>query len=256
MSKDITKILEGWNYEPDEIIVRIVPGHDGRDKIQMRVDMGLLQMELDGRPDGARPEGFESWLEHYEEQQRAHDAARPDASFVLEDEDCYRLWREGLQYYHRYLSLWHLKDYDRCSRDTGRNLRLFAFVRQHAHTDRNKFQFDQWRPYVAMMHARAVATPLAEKGEFFEALQAIEAGIDGIRRFLEEYRQSHRADDCMEMKNLEQWREEVMAEADRAGRGASARTLLLLERQLREAVDDERFEEAARLRDEIRRLSG
>jgi len=47
-----------------------------------------------------------------------------------------------------------------------------------------------------------------------------------------------------------------MAEADRAGRGASARTLLLLERRLREAVDDERFEEAARLRDEICRLSG
>jgi len=256
MSQDIRKLLEGWDYEPDEIVVRIIPGDDGRDKIQMRVDLGLLQMEMDGRPDGTRPEGRESWLDYYEEQQRAHEAARTDAPFALEDEDCYRLWREGVQYYHRYLSLWHLKLYDRCARDTARNMRLFAFVRQHARTDRNKFQFDQWRPYVTMMHARAVATPLVEKGEFTEALQAVETGIEGIRRFLEEHRQSHRADECLELKNLEQWRDEVMAEADRAGKGEPARSLLLLQQRLRQAVADERFEEAARLRDEIRRLSG
>ena len=44
MSKDITRLLQGWDYEPDEIIVRVVRGDDGRDKIQMRVDMGLVQM--------------------------------------------------------------------------------------------------------------------------------------------------------------------------------------------------------------------
>jgi hypothetical protein len=216
--------------------------------------MGLLQMELDGRPDGTRPEGYESYLEYYEEQQRAHEAAQRDASFALEDEDCFRLWREGVQYYHRYLSLWHLKMFDRCAQDTARNLRLFAFVHQYAGTDRNKFQFDQWRPYVTMMHARAVATPLVDKGDYSGALETIEAGIAGIRRFLEEYRQSHRADECLELKNLEQWRDEVMAEADHAGKGEAVRTMLDLQQKLREAVADERFEEAARLRDEIRRL--
>ena len=114
MSQDIRNLLEGWDYEPDEIVVRIIRGDDGSDKIQMRVDLGLLQMEMDGRPDGTQPEGRESWLDYYEEQQRAHEAARTDAPFALEDEDCYRLWREGVQYYHRYLSLWHLKLYDRC----------------------------------------------------------------------------------------------------------------------------------------------
>ena len=48
MSKDITAILDGWDYEPDELQVRIVAGDDGRDKIQMRIDLGLIQMELDG----------------------------------------------------------------------------------------------------------------------------------------------------------------------------------------------------------------
>ena len=73
---------------------------------------------------------------------------------------------------------------------------------------------------------------------------------------MEEHRQSHRADECLELKNLEQWRDEVMAEADRAGKGEPWRSLLVLQQRLRQAVADERFEEAARLRDEIRRLSG
>ena len=67
MSKDITNLLNEWMYEPDEVMVRIVPGEDGRSKIQLRVDLGLLQMEMDGRPDGVRPEGCESWLDYYEQ---------------------------------------------------------------------------------------------------------------------------------------------------------------------------------------------
>ena len=55
MSKDITAILDGWDYDPDELQVRIVAGDDGRDKLQMRIDLGLIQMELSGRPDGSRP---------------------------------------------------------------------------------------------------------------------------------------------------------------------------------------------------------
>ena len=58
LSKDITPILNGWDYEPDDLQVRIVAGDDGRDKIQMRTDLGLIQMEIAGRPDGLRPEGF------------------------------------------------------------------------------------------------------------------------------------------------------------------------------------------------------
>ena len=66
MSKDITSILAGWEFDPDELQVRIVAGDDGRDKIQMRIDLGLIQMELAGRPDGLSPAGFESLLELYE----------------------------------------------------------------------------------------------------------------------------------------------------------------------------------------------
>ncbi len=256
MSKDITRILKGWDYEVGEISARIVRGDDGRDKVQLRLDMGLLQMEMDGRPDGERPEGAESWLDYYIEEQQAHDAAHPDsAPFELSDEACFRLWREGVQYYHRYLSFWHLKRYELCARDTERNLRLFAFVRAHARDDRHRWQFDQWRPYVLMMHTRAVATPMVERGEWAEALRAIEAGVEAIREFLDTYDLSDRADQCAELISLEQWREEVLVAAHRSGKAHPAATAEVLRRQLQQAVAEERFEDAAALRDEIRRLS-
>ncbi len=256
MSKDITRILQGWDYELGEVSARIVRGDDGRDKIQLRIDMGLLQMELDGPPDGKRPEGAESWLDYYIREQQAYDAAHPDsAPYELSEEACFRLWREGVQYYHRYLSLWHLKRYDLCARDTERNLRLFDFVRAHARDERHRWQFDQWRPYVLMMHTRAVATPLVERGDWTAALRQIEAGIEGIREFLDAYDLSDRADQCAELISLEQWREEVLVAAHRSGKADPFATVELLRRQLQRAVAEERFEDAATLRDEIRRLS-
>lgn len=256
MSKDISGILEGWEYDPDAFSVRIVSGSDGREKLQLRLDLGLLQMELDGRPDGARPGGSDSWLDYYERKQQAHQRAEPhlERPFALDALALGRLLREGVQYYHRYLSFWHLGRYELCARDTARNLRLFAFVRQYAADDRAKLQFDQYRPYVTMMHTRAVATPLVELRDFDTALGVIDAGIKGIRQFLEDYAQQHRADDCAELVQLEQWREQVSGQQTTAERRRPPTQLESLQRRLDEAVKDERFEEAARLRDEIRRL--
>src|SRR5438876_6384030 len=71
-SKDIVPLLKGWDYEPGTINVRKINGLDGRPKLQMRLDLGLLQMELSGRPDGAKPHGHDSLLDYYEEQLREH----------------------------------------------------------------------------------------------------------------------------------------------------------------------------------------
>jgi hypothetical protein len=255
MTKDISNLLSEWKYESEEVMVRIVPGDDGRNKIQLRVDLGLLQMEMDGRPDGERPEGRESWLEYYEERQRAHDEAHPDGPpLALTPEDCALLWRESVQYYHRYLSFWHLEMYEFCARDTHRNLRLFAFIRAFAGDDKIKLQFDQWRPYVQMMHTRAVATPLLTQKRFSEGLLVIETGIEAIREFLDEYNQSHRAEECMELVSLERWRDEILSKEEQAAEILPKSKISLLRRKLDEAVAAEQFEEAARLRDEIRRL--
>jgi hypothetical protein len=256
VTKDISQNLDGWDYDPDQISVRIVKGDDGREKIQLRLDLGLLQMEFDGRPDGRRIEGCASWFDYYQLKQREHDAKNPDATpFQLESEDCVRLLREGVQYYHRYISFWHLERYELCARDTSRNLKLFAFVRDHARNTKDKLQFDQWRPYVTMMHARAVATPLLGLRDYRAALGAIAAGVEAIRQFLGEYEQLHNAENCSELVYLLRWREEIASKESGQTDGEPRDPLARLQADLQQAVNEERFEDAARLRDTIRQHS-
>lgn len=247
MSKDITSILHGWNHEPDELQVRIVPGDDGRDKLQMRIDLGLIQMELDGRPDGMAPSGHESILDMLES--RANSSRGRQSDFVLDAKDCNSLMREGIQYYHRYLAAFHLQRYDLVARDTSRNLRLFAFVVRHAQRQRDKIQFDQYRPYVTMMRARALALQSLNFKNYDEALVHVNEGISGIRMFLADYGQSDTEANCKELEFLLRWRRELENER-------TAGPIERLEEQLKLAVALEEFEEAARIRDQLRRLRG
>jgi len=257
VSLDISHILSSWPYDPDELSVRVVAGDDGKSRIQVRLDLGVLQLEMDGRPDGLRPEGSESWLDHFLQRQKDHDAAHPDsAAFQLSSDDCAFLQREGVQYYHRYLSFWHLEMFELCARDTARNLRLFRFVHDHARYERDKLAFDQWRPYVTMMHARAVATPLVRLGQHEAALRALQVGIDSIRAYLDEYGQTEQADQCAELVQLEKLYAHVAAQhAPGAEPDPSAERMQALQKELDQAISQEAFEEAARLRDEIRKLS-
>jgi hypothetical protein len=245
MSQDLRPILAGWDFDPDRVQVRIITGDDGLEKIQMRIDLGLMQMEISGRPDGERPHGHESMLEYYEAAQRA--AAAAGETFSLGPEECAILMREGLQYYHRYLSSFHLQRYDLVARDTARNLRLFAFVVKHAIRQRDRVEFDRYRPYVEMMHYRARASEALARGEHNAALDHVDSGIAAIRRFLADYGQEDHEGECPELQFLLQWRKDL--ERDRP-----IGPLERLEQQLEVSVQLEHYEEAARIRDQIRRL--
>lgn len=258
VSHDISSTLAGWPFDPDRMNVRIVAGDDGEEKIQVRLDLGVLQMNFHRRPDGQSVGSFDSWFDYYLNRQQIHDAEHPDGpTLLLEPEDCVKLLREGVQYYHRYLSFWHLQRYELCARDTARNLRLFAFVRENARLDRDKLQFDQWRPYVTMLHTFAVATPLMMLRDFPAAIRAIDAGIESIRQFLIDYDQLHRAEECSELQQLITMREEVVAgQAGVPRLGTSVKSADSLRAELDTAIAEERFEDAARLRDELRKLTG
>ena len=247
LSKDITSILTGWDHDPEEVQVRIVAGDDGHDKIQMRLDLGLIQMEVSGRPDGTRPEGAESLLDVFEAHARESESVGED--FALDSQDCAALMREGMQYYQRYLAAFHLQRYDLVARDTARNLRLFAFVVRFARQQRDRLQFDQFRPYVTMMNTRARALQALARQDHRQALALIDEGIKGIRRFLLDYERSESESDCAELGFLLRWRREVESERP-------AGPVERLERQLELAVAREEFEEAARIRDQLRRLLG
>lgn len=258
--KDLAPIIKAWPYDADGTMVRIIQGTDGQEKIQLRLELGLMQMDVDGRPDGQRVEGSESWLDHYAAEQARHDTEYPDEKpFQLEPEDCKKLLQEGVQYYHRYISFWKLGRYELCARDTGRNLRLFEFVRKFARRDRDRLEFDQWRPYVTMMRTRAIATPLLDLEDTEAAVRVIESGIEAIKQFLQDYGQEDRAGDCQELVHLEKWRAELQGDDDKPHKQLTADELPKspldrLKDQLEEAVTEERYEDAASLRDQIDRM--
>jgi hypothetical protein len=178
---------------------------------------------------------------------RARDAMATGDRFALSPQDCALLMREGIQYYHRYLAAFHLERYDLVARDTARNLELFAFVTRYATRPRDKLEFDRYRPYVQMMHARAQASQALLRDDFQSALGHIDEGTQAIRHFLAEYHQEDRDSECSELQFLLQWRREIEA---RRPVGPVER----LEQQLGVAITLEDYEEAARIRDQIRRL--
>src|SRR3954469_5225761 len=98
MSFDISHLLEQWDYEAGQVVVRKFTGKDGLEKIQLRVDMGLLQMNAEGRPDGKRPLGHGSLFEHFQSRLYRHLAENEgsDAGFKLKGEDCAKLQLEAL----------------------------------------------------------------------------------------------------------------------------------------------------------------
>ena len=59
-SKGLDEILRDWGFDPHTLSVRLVKNDEGRDVIQMRVDLGVLQMETQGRPDPRFRDGSRS----------------------------------------------------------------------------------------------------------------------------------------------------------------------------------------------------
>src|SRR5437016_13200805 len=184
MSLDLNSILKEWSHENGNIKVRKIAGLDGREKLQLRVDLGVLQMEMIGRPDGQRPHNCESLLDYH--QKRAARAEQKGEAYELTPEQCAELQQEGIQYYHRYLSLFQINDFTGVVRDTQRNLDLFAFVNEH--TDREDFSWglQQFRPYVLMMNTRAKAAIFLAQGKFPDAIAEIERGREAIVDFLQQ----------------------------------------------------------------------
>ena len=86
MSLDLNSLLRDWPHEPGAIKVRRIIGLDGREKLQLRIDLGVLQMEVAGRPDGQRPHNCESLLAYH--QRRADRAEARGETYELSAEQC------------------------------------------------------------------------------------------------------------------------------------------------------------------------
>ncbi len=244
MNEDIKHILKNWNYDPaKDLTVRLINGDDGTPKIQMRIDMGIIQMELDGNPAGENPEGFESWLEYYENERKQYESGSVNDYYSLSSEDFQKLRREGVQYYYRYLSLMELEDFERVVRDTDRNLRLFSFVKKYAASEMDRWALDQFRPYVIMINTRAKASLALRENSasgIEKAVEFFDHGIGRIINFYKEYGLSSEIDNSIELSVLKALKSEFLSKSPDT-----------LQEKLQKAIREERFEDAALIRDKI-----
>jgi hypothetical protein len=249
MDFDISNLLDQWDYEPGQVVVRRFKAKDGREKIQLRVDLGLLQMNAEGRPDGKRPFGHPSLFEHYRARLHKYVAAHDgsDHGFKLKAEDCARLQLEALQYHHRYICLLQLEDYAAVIRDAERNLAVFDFVGQHAENEELAWSLQQFRPQLLMVLTRARAAQALDVNDYGMAIQQIEEGVERIRTFGHEHARGEAVENGGEVQSLENWLGEI-----RAKRPLSRREKL--ERALNDAITSEDYEKAAQVRDQLRNL--
>ena len=249
MKLDISDILDDWPYEPGSISARRIVGTDGKECIQMRLDMGLLQMATTGRPDGLRPNGCESWLAYYEKALHEHTASDgDDIDFELDAEACEQLRAESVLFYHRYLAEFVLEDYSAVQRDTSRNLRAMDICHAYATEDSDREVMEQYRPYVIMMCTRARALRAFEHSRPKEALAAVKRGIKEISAFHHVYGQEGRVSESNEIQLLGAMATEIESSLPVA---PSERC----RRKLAKAIEEERYEDAAELRDELRRIT-
>lgn len=246
MGKDIQPLLDGWPYDPGKLCVRKIKGADGREKIQLRIEMGILQMEISERPDGQRPHGYESLLTYYQAQ--AADKSKKNEEFSVDVETCMMLQLEALQYYHRRISFLELEDYERAKRDAERNLSLFDFVKEYASDDEDKIAFEQNRPFVIGHRVRASALLKLESDDYDGALTDIEEGIEEIQSLFTEFDRPDLMDDSEEVEFLREWANEIRQDRPRSLKQD-------LSDQLKEAVAIEDFEKAAELRDRITEMA-
>ena len=247
-SKDLTFIVEEWPYEPGHISVRKIRGKDGRTKIQMRVNLGVLQMEVEGRPDGERPYNCESLLQYHSERLENHERRNgTDLGFALDPDECREIREEAVQYYHRYLANFVLEDYEAVARDTQRNLEVLELCTKYADEDDDKYALEQYHPYILMMNARSKALLAIESRRFRTALAHVNSGLRRIKEFFRSYGEPKAYRVSGEVEVLKTLRKEVLSHVPE---NPIHRTQRLLKRALKE----ERYEDAARLRDELESL--
>lgn len=243
-SVDISSALSGWSFEPGQVNVRIIRGRDGKAKIQLRLDLGLLQMEVSGRPDGKRPHKHASELDYQLHRLKKHrESGTRENDFQLTRRECQQLREESAMFYHRYLSLFVLGQYDGVVRDTRHNIGILNLCRNFGPTEQDREILEQYRPYIIMMEGRARACAALRDG-FVNTSIAYLRGT--LRNVIHTYG-NPAASQSPEALILSDMIHDIRRQLPPDPREE-------LNRLLKKAVAGEKYEEAAQLRDQIMAL--
>ena len=235
---DIDRLLRTWTFLPGRPLVRRVAGVDGREVLQMRVDMGLLQLETDGRPDGERPHGFASYYDYL-----VSAAFEEGPQFDLNDERRVEIDREFYQFYHRRICWLALQEYARAAADAEHTLRLMDFTSANAGDRQWAVMHEQYRPFVMFHQVQARALVQLQDNDPAAAVTAIDSGLEALAKLFAAHDAEEHFEDDLFVQKLREMQASIKSQFSL---GPS------LAEQLAEAVAAEQYELAAKLRDKLR----
>ena len=144
-------------------------------------------------------------------------------------------------YYHRYLGEFALEDYTRVVRDTKRNLEALDFCHRYGAGDSDRTALEPYRPYIIMMHTRAKALLALKRDDLNAARRATENGL------AEAHERAERFEASGEVTILRALLAEIR-------KREPVDPLSALKGSLAKAIEEERYEDAARLRDKLRAM--
>jgi hypothetical protein len=213
----------------------------GREVIQVRVDLGMMQIETAGRPDGTQPHGFPTYFDYL--QSLAAKAERADREFTLSEEQSEEADREFTQFYHRRIAWLTLRAFDKAIADADHTLAFMDFIRDHAPNDEYRLAHEQYRGFVLFHRTQAAAASAVEAEDPEKAVDAILTGLRQIRSFFAEHDLEEQTEEdgmVRQLRKLEKSLREMHGIEE------------TLQEQLDTAIANEEYERAARLRDALR----
>lgn len=239
--QDLDHVLRKWPYQPGVIGARLVTARNGRQVLQMRLEMGLLQMEIGGRPDGQTPQGSETYLDYLIQQSFGE-----DEPFLLSEDQRFEVDREFLQFYQRRICFLALREFSRAVKDADHTLALMDFAAAHSPDPQWTLSHERYRPFVHFHRTQAVAMAELQRSGPEGAIEEINRGLERIREVFAAVDAEEQFDQHELVSQLNEMKETLRTEYD-VGQ--------TLAEQLADAVASEEYERAARLRDEITRRS-
>jgi hypothetical protein len=248
MRRDIDEALRQWPFDPSpgEVLVRQVLGRDGRSVLQVRVELGILQLEENGRPDGVRPHGYETYLD-YLRSRAARMGDDPDERWVMGEQQAAEADREFMQFYHRRVAWLTLHRYDRALLDADHTLALMDFVAAHGVSEGYIAAHERLRGLVLFHRAQAAAAQAIEMRRPELALDQLQQAREQLREHRGRWNGTFDDDELPDAGLMEQI--EAQEEEVRKNFGIKK----TLRERMAEALETEDYETAARLRDELRR---
>lgn len=246
MSEDLTGLMKSWPYEPNHTM-RIIVAESGRSVLQVRLPLGIEQYELEGRPDGKRPHGFETYVAYVEERLKRYIIDNgSDLGFHIGPDDGSILQMEGALFYYRYLILFQMQYFDLVIRDCDHNLHLSDLLEKYCESEESRNAVLQYRPYIIRMRASAKALSLEPGDTTIE--EVVNRAIEEIETVEDIDTPAFQFEKIRSINYLKSLLRKV------SGDGTDEKDIL--QSALEEAIEREDYEEAAQLRDRLLDIGG